>query len=85
LKGFFTKQTGSGMDAQWIRMGGKKNDKYHFIRSKIGSFANRVYEYNMIVPEINISKTKEFVNVVIESELMDRMNTAKLENALKRI
>jgi hypothetical protein len=82
LKGFFPKQ--SEIDGQWIRMGGKKDDNYHFIRSKIGSFANRVYEYNLIVPEMNLSKTNEFVNMVIESERMDRMNTAGLNVALQR-
>ena len=69
-------------------MGGKKTDKHHFIRSIIrvakGSYTNRVYEYNLIVPEIKLSQTGEFENMVVQSVRMDRLNTCKLEDALER-
>lgn len=87
LKGFFPKNTNAGptnIRAQWIKMGGGKDDSYHFIRSKIGSYANHVYEYNIIVPEIKLSKTKEFVDVVMESEKLKQINTCGLETALQK-
>lgn len=86
LKGFFPKKVTTGkvdIQTQWIRMGGKKDDNYHFIRSKIGSYANHIYEYNLVVPEIKLSKTKEFVNVVMESERLNKINTSGLETALR--
>jgi hypothetical protein len=91
LKGFFAK-VGDGentdVNTQWIKMGGDKNDKYHFIRSKIrvakGSFANAISEYNLIVPEVRLSQTKEFGDMVVQSYRLNLLNTCKLEDALDR-
>jgi len=88
LKGFFAKSGESSTDvhSQWIKMGGGKSDKYHFIRSKIrvakGSYANHVYEYNLIVPAVALSETKEFEQMVLESVRGGRLNTAPLNDAL---
>jgi hypothetical protein len=92
LKGFFAKindkSGASNINTQWIKMGGDKGDKYHFIRSKIrvaiGSFANHIYEYHLIVPEVKLSETREFEDMVLESVREDRLNTAKLEEVLER-
>ena len=91
LKGFFPKvddTATSNVNTQWIKMGGNKTDAYHFIRSKIrvakSSYANHVYEYNLIVPAVKLSRTKEFEDMVIDSVRSDRLNTAKLEDALER-
>jgi hypothetical protein len=95
LKGFFAK-TGNAdavggvtdISTQWIKMGGEKGDKYHFIRSKIrmakGSYANHIYEYHLIVPAVKLTQTKEFEEMVVESTKSDRLNTATLEDALER-
>jgi hypothetical protein len=95
LKGFFSKKSdgdavGGVTDilTQWIKMGGEKGDKYHFIRSKIrtakGSYANHIYEYHLIVPAVKLTQTKEFEEMVVESTRSDRLNTSKLEDALER-
>ena len=92
LKGFFAKINDTSgettVNAQWIKMGGDKGDKYHFIRSKIrvakGSFANHIYEYHLIVPEVKLSETREFEGMVVESVREDRLNTVKLEEVLER-
>ena len=92
LKGFFAKINDTSgpvtVNAQWIKMGGDKDDKYHFIRSKIrvakGSFANHIYEYHLIVPEVRLSETREFEGMVVDSVRGDRLNTAKLEEVLER-
>jgi hypothetical protein len=92
LKGFFAKsggETGTDLHSQWIKMGGGKADKYHFIRSKTrvakGSYANHVYEYNLIVPAVAIGETKEFEQMVLESARGDRLNTMPLNDALSRM
>jgi len=88
LKGFFAKSGESTTDvhSQWIKMGGGKADKYHFIRSKIrvakGSYANHVYEYNLIVPAVALGETREFEQMVLESVRGGRLNTAPLNDAL---
>jgi hypothetical protein len=93
LKGFFAKvgdseSTDANANTQWIKMGGDKNDKYHFIRSKIrvakGSYANYISEYNLIVPEVKLSQTKEFGEMVVQSYKFNLINTCKLEDALER-
>jgi hypothetical protein len=91
LKGFFAKTTDtetSNVNTQWIKMGGSKDDRYHFIRSKIrvakGSYANHIYEYNLIVPNVKLSQTREFEEMVVESVRADRLNTMRLEDALER-
>lgn len=86
LKGFFAKHV--DVNTQWIKMGGDKGDLYHFIRSKIhvakGSYANHVYEYNLIVPGVKLNQTKEFGEMVVESVRMDGINTTPLAEALER-
>jgi predicted NAD-dependent protein-ADP-ribosyltransferase YbiA (DUF1768 family) len=86
LKGFFAESTDT--NTQWIKMGGDKNDKYHFIRSKIrvakGSYANYISEYNLIVPEVKLSQTKEFGEMVVQSYKLNLLNTCKLEDALEK-
>jgi len=92
LKGFFKKiddiSGATDVNSQWIKMGGNKSDKHHFIRSKIrvakGSYANHVYEYNLVVPEVELTQIKEFEDMVIQSLKSDRINTCKLEEALAR-
>jgi len=92
LKGFFAKinetSGAANLNMQWIKMGGNKGDKYHFIRSKIrvakGSFANHIYEYHLIVPEVKLSETREFEEIAVNSFKEDRINTCKLEEALER-
>jgi hypothetical protein len=89
LKGFFSKiDNSSDLNDQWIKMGGKRDDKYHFIRSKIrvakGSYANHIYEYNLVVPEVKLSQTKEFESIVVESAHSNKLNTCKLNDALER-
>ena len=95
LKGFFaksdpdtTESSVSDMNTQWIKMGGNKGDAYHFIRSKIrvakGSYANRVYEYNLIVPAVKLTQTGEFEELVVNSVKYDRLNTLPLAEALAR-
>ena len=89
LKGFFKKtDAASDVKSQWIKMGGNKDDKYYFIRSKIrvakGSYANHIYEYNLVVPSVKLSQIKEFEDIVVESTRSDRVNTCKLGEALSR-
>ena len=88
LKGFFAKVDGANINTQWIKMGGNKSDDYHFIRSKIrvakSSYANHVYEYNLVVPSVKLSQTKEFEGMVVESTRMGHLNTTPLEEALER-
>jgi len=88
LKGVFAKSEGNATDTntQWIKMGGNKIDKYHFIRSKIrAGKGNHIYEYNLIVPAVGLGETKEFEKMVIESLRVDRLNTMPLNDALERI
>lgn len=88
LKGVFAKSEGNATDTntQWIKMGGNKTDKYHFIRSKIRvGKGNHIYEYNLIVPAVVLGETKEFEKMVIESLRVDRLNTMPLNTALQRI
>ena len=94
LKGFFPhgdddNTTTTNVNKQWIKMGGEKGDKYHFIRSKIriskGSYANHIYDYHLIIPEVKLSQMKEFQDMVMESTRSDRLNTARLEDALSRV
>ena len=94
LKGFFAKSdnetTDSSVDInkQWIKMGGDKNDTYYFVRSKIrvakSSYANRVYEYNIIVPAVKLTQTGEFEEMVVNSVKYDLLNTLPLAEVLKR-
>ena len=91
LKGFFAKvddTASTNVNTQWVKMGGNKSDVYHFIRSKIrvakGTYANHVYEYNLIVPAVKLSQTKEFEGMVVESTRMERLNTTQLDKALER-
>jgi hypothetical protein len=95
LKGFFSKlendeTTSSSVDLnkQWIKMGGDKVDSYQFIRSKIrvakSSYANRVYEYNVIVPAVKLAQTGEFEEMVVNSVKYDQLNTLPLVDALVR-
>jgi hypothetical protein len=94
LKGFFAKSdnetTDSSVDInkQWIKMGGDKNDTYYFVRSKIrvakSSYANRVYEYNIIVPAVKLTQTGEFEEMVVNSVKYDLLNTLPLTEVLKR-
>ena len=88
LKGFFAKVDDTNVNTQWVKMGGNKSDVYHFIRSKIrvakGTYANHVYEYNLIVPAVKLSQTKEFEGMVVESTRMERLNTMTLGEALER-
>ena len=69
-------------------MGGNKSDTYHFVRSKIrvakGAYANRMYEYNLIVPAVKLTQTGEFEEIVVNSVKSDRLNTLSLAEVLKR-
>ena len=94
LKGFFakvndeSKPESSDINTNWIKMGGDIGDKYHFIRSKIrvakGSYSNKIYEYNLIVPEVKLTSTGEFEEMVVDSIRKDQLNTVPLVEALKR-
>jgi hypothetical protein len=91
LKGFFAKlddSASSNIHTQWVKMGGNKGDDYHFIRSKIrvakGSYANHIYEYNLVVPAVKLSQTKEFESMVVESTRLERLNVTPLRESLKR-
>jgi hypothetical protein len=91
LKGFFAKVSdveNADTNTHWIKMGGDKGDNYHFIRSKIrvakGSYANYIPEYNLIVPAVKLSQTKEFGDMVVQSYNLNMLNTCKLEEALER-
>ena len=82
LKGFFPKP-----DVQWLRLSNTQNaqTKYHFVRSNIGSYPNKIYEYHLIVPAIRLSDTKEFEGKVVESTTKKFANTYGLEEALSKI
>ena len=82
LKGFFPKP-----DVQWLRLYNTENTqtKYHFVRSNIGSYPNKIYEYHLIVPSIRLSDTKEFEGKVVESTTKKFANTYGLEEALSKI
>jgi hypothetical protein len=86
LKGFFTKSDAASDNTTWIKMGGDKDDKYHFIRSKIRSVkgGNHIYEYNLVVPEIRLQQTGEFEEMVVQATRYDRLNTTPLLEALER-
>jgi polyhydroxyalkanoate synthesis regulator phasin len=86
LKGFFTKSDAASDNTTWIKMGGDKDDKYHFIRSKIRSTkgGNHIYEYNLVVPEIRLQQTGEFEEMVVQATRYDRLNTTPLLEALER-
>jgi hypothetical protein len=82
LKGFFSKS-----DIQWLKMGGVHNaaTKYHFMRSNIGSYPNKIYEYNLVVPAVKLSDTKIFEDKVAEAMQANLPNTYELEAALSKI
>lgn len=82
LKGFFSKS-----DVQWLKIGGAHNaaTKYHFIRSNIGSYPNKIYEYNLVVPAVKLSDTKIFEDKVAEATRANLPNTYELEDALSKI
>lgn len=91
LKGIFSKvndAASTNVNTQWVKMGGNKSDSYHFIRSKVrvakGTYANHVYEYNLVIPAVKLSQTKEFEGMVVESTRMGRLNTVNLAEALER-
>jgi hypothetical protein len=94
LKGFFPKQgKGDGdnddesdIHTHWIKMGGDRGDKYHFIRSKIRvtKGGNHIYEYNLIVPDVKLGQVGEFEAMVVESVQYERLNTTSLEDALDK-
>jgi hypothetical protein len=69
----------------WIKLAGTNTDKYHFVRSNIGSFATQIYEYNLIVPAFTLSQVKEFEEQVVESVKNSWQNTFSLETMLSRI
>jgi hypothetical protein len=81
FKGFFAKT-----DVQWIKMcTGQQSAKYHFIRSNVGSYANQIYKYNLIVPAVKLENTKEFEAKVVESAKAGAPNTYGLVEALSKI
>jgi len=59
LKGFVRK------NVNWLKMGG--GEDYYFVRSNIGSVANKVYPYHLILPATKLSGLKEFYAQVLES------------------
>jgi hypothetical protein len=63
----------------------EKNIKYHFIRSNIGSYPNHIYEYNLVVPPVKLSATKEFEDKMVESMERGLPNTQSLEETLSKI
>ena len=75
LKGFVK-------DIEWLKLGGDIRENYYFIRSNIGSIANKVYEYNLIVPTFKLSELKEFYSLFQESLRDKTMNTRSLEEML---
>jgi hypothetical protein len=78
LKGFVSK------DVKWLKLGGNTGDDYYFVRSNIGSVANKVYAYHMILPTFKIAKLKEFSSVYQTSLSENTIHTWKLEEMLKR-
>ena len=75
LKGFFAK-----LDVQWLRLSGPmaKSVRYHFLRSTVGSFANKIYEYGLIIPAVTLESTREFATMVLE-------NAYTVDEALSKI
>ena len=64
---------------------GQQGAKYHFIRSNVGSYANQIYKYNLIVPAVKLANTKEFEAKVVESTKAGSPNTYGLAEALSKI
>ena len=48
----------------WIKMGGKMNDRFFFIRSLLDSNLNKVSAYNLIYPSSEIKELTEFAEIV---------------------
>jgi hypothetical protein len=44
----------------WLKLGGKMNDKYYFVRSTLTSERNQVGEYHLIYPNFHIQELGEF-------------------------
>lgn len=82
LKGFSQK------GLQWIKMGGEINDVYMFIRSNIGSFANKIYSYHVVRPYYSLSDLSELRGMVIDGTGKDseyRTNTQVLTEFLDKV
>lgn len=82
LKGFSQK------GLQWLKMGGEINSVYLFIRSNIGSFANKIYSYHVIRPAYRLSDLAELRSMVLEGAAKDseyRVNIEELPEFLDKV
>jgi hypothetical protein len=82
LKGYVQK------GLQWLKMGGGANDVYVFIRSNIGSFANKIYSYHLIRPYYKLSMLRELELMVLDGAVADsphRMNIQSLVEFLDKV
>jgi hypothetical protein len=82
LKGFVKK------DLEWLKLGGEINDTYYFIRSNAGSFANKVYEYHLIHPQMKLSSLGELNSMVREGYIAGskyQPNVQTAEEYLKKV
>lgn len=63
LKGYTFSGSGN-KKITWIKMGGKLNDAFFFIRSLLDSTINKVSAYNLISPTCKLSEVGEFNDVI---------------------
>lgn len=69
-------------------MGGEINSVYLFIRSNIGSFANKIYSYHVIRPAYRLSDLAELRSMVLEGAAKDseyRVNIEELPEFLDKV
>jgi hypothetical protein len=77
LKGFVQK------DMKWLKLGGNLDDKFWFIRSNIGSMANKIYSYHLVTRTFLLSELKEFYDMVKESTRNQHPETMSLDQLLR--
>jgi hypothetical protein len=60
LKGFGAKEI------QWLKMYGDLESEFFFVRSNIASQANKVYEYNLVVPKLRLNMLRDGFQTMVQ-------------------
>jgi hypothetical protein len=80
LKGFGAKEI------QWIKMHGGLESEFFFIRSNIASIANKVYEYNLVVPKLRLNSLRDGFKTMVQTAITESwINTETVDARLEKI
>lgn len=80
LKGFGAKEI------QWIKMHGGLESDFFFIRSNIASIANKVYEYNLVVPKLRLNALRDGFKTMVQTAIAESwINVDTVETRLAKI